>query len=596
MVDAGRRDVYSTLYPEFRALLRNGGVNTVFQPIISLCDGAVLGYEALSRGKAGSALESPRVLFAIAEELGMTWELEYACRRMAIGRFAAFASDALLFLNVDPHVMQDPEFTDEMTRVQLSEHGIPAAGVVFELTEQAAIANHREFTAILEHYKAKGFRLAVDDAGSGYSGLNLICHVKPHFLKMDMNLVRNIHRDAFKQQLLKFTVDFAKATGISLIAEGIEQEAELLTILDLGVEYGQGFLFAHPQPELIGPHEEWVQRLCAGQHRRLENKLRHIVSAKVGDSCHAMQPYDPSTQCHQIETLFAQDESVMAVPIARDNRPVGLVMREKLYGRLGRQYGYSLFHNRPITTIMDPTPLIVDFNDSLEAVAQAAMQRPASTLYDHIIVTVQGAYFGLISVRDLLERITEQGIKYAQYSNPLTGLPGNIMIQREIERIIHSCEQFAVLYFDLDHFKAYNDAYGFDRGDEVLKLTAGLLQETFIPTDDGTPFVGHLGGDDFFVVLTGQLDTTILEECIRNFDARIVTYYDDIHREQGFLYAVNRRGDPERFPFISVSIAVVTEQNGPFQSYHELAKCASEVKQQCKMVAGSCYLHDRRCQ
>jgi diguanylate cyclase (GGDEF)-like protein len=583
-----------TAYEELQQLIEQEAITTCFQPIVNLRDGSVLGYEALSRGPQGTPLESPGALFPLADEMGLSWELDYTCRRLAIERFARFQNDALLFLNINPHVMQDSRFREGMTKGELASQSIPASRVVLELTERTTVPNMCELYSLLEHYKAQGFRLAIDDAGAGYSGLNLICHVKPRFLKLDMDLIRNIHRDAFKQQLMKFFVDLSRATEISLIAEGIETEAELLTLLDLGLEYGQGFFLSRPEITINTPPPDLVERLQASYRRRLEKRLDHITTLKVGDISCSKESYPSHTPCHQIETLFSKDEALMGIPIVDDGRPVGLVMREKFYTHLGKQYGYSLFHSRSVSAIMDAAPLIVNFQEPIEAVAQAATQRGQVSLYDHIMVTIQDRYYGVVTIMDLLSRITDQGIKYATYSNPLTGLPGNVIIEREIERILNTADHFSILYFDLDNFKAYNDVYGFNRGDEVLKFTAELLQETFNCANFPNAFVGHIGGDDYVVVLDETAPESVLEDFINTFNQKILTYYDEEHIVTGCLNTHNRRGEMDTFPIMSISIAVVTEENGPFRSYHTLAKRTAEIKTRCKTVQGSCYIFDRR--
>jgi diguanylate cyclase (GGDEF)-like protein len=243
---------------------------------------------------------------------------------------------------------------------------------------------------------------------------------------------------------------------------------------------------------------------------------------------------------------------------------------------------------------MDSRPLIVDFHDSLEEVSLAAMRRSNAHVYDHIMVTLQGMYCGVITVHDLLERIAEQGIRYAQQANPLTGLPGNALIRYQIERAAHSDKSFAVLYLDLDNFKVYNDVYGFDRGDEVLKLLAEVIQSIFGDPSADEAFIGHLGGDDFVVVVDGDVTDETLKKLLDTFDTKIPEYYDDDDRQRGYMYAANRRGEMERFAFVSLSVAVVTEENGPFDSYHAIAKHASEVKKRCKCQPGSCFFFDRR--
>ena len=178
-------------------------------------------------------------------------------------------------------------------------------------------------------------------------------------------------------------------------------------------------------------------------------------------------------------------------------------------------------------------------------------------------------------------------------ANP-TSMPGNVMIQQEIESMLGNGDPFTVLYLDLDNIKAYNDVYGFDRGDEVLVFTAELLQEAFPPQPIADPFIGHIGGDDFVVVIPTACPDARLHALLDDFDRRIRRHYSEVHRQQGQIEAVNRRGEVEQFPFISLSIAVITAENGPFENYHEVAKRATEVKKACKMTRGSCAVRDRR--
>jgi diguanylate cyclase (GGDEF)-like protein len=185
-------------------------------------------------------------------------------------------------------------------------------------------------------------------------------------------------------------------------------------------------------------------------------------------------------------------------------------------------------------------------------------------------------------------------VNNAQQANPLTGLPGNAVIQYQIEHVLNSGKEFSVLYLDLDNFKAYNDVYGFDRGDAILQFLAELIQSALSNIDIEDSFIGHLGGDDFVAVLNQRIDQTVLDNLLLAFDARILEYYDEEDRQRGYIYTTNRRGNYEKFPFISLSIAVVTEDNGVFDGYHSVAKRASDVKKRCKAVAGSCYFFDRR--
>jgi diguanylate cyclase (GGDEF)-like protein len=179
-------------------------------------------------------------------------------------------------------------------------------------------------------------------------------------------------------------------------------------------------------------------------------------------------------------------------------------------------------------------------------------------------------------------------------ANPLTRLPGNHSIMREIQAKMDSGLPFAIAYVDLDHFKSYNDTYGFMRGDEILKMAARLLTNAIRKLDSPEAFAGHVGGDDFvFIVSPDQLDETC-KEVIRNFDLIIGSFYDEEDRICGYIDSINRKGENERFPIISLSIAVVTNEYRPIEHIGEVSAIAAEVKKRVKSMEGSRYLKDLR--
>lgn len=220
-------------------------VATVFQPIRSLADGTVFGYEALSRGPAGP-FNSPTALFAAAERSGLLLPLERLCRESAVRRAASFSSDLKLFLNIDPRVVNLRDFHPGVTRQLLDSVGRSASSLVLEITERHSIEDFRSFRRALRHYTRQGYNVAIDDLGSGYSSLQAIVELKPGFLKIDMSLVRGVGRSRSKQVLIEALTTVARRLGLRTVAEGIETAAELAAVRALGVDYGQGYLLGRP--------------------------------------------------------------------------------------------------------------------------------------------------------------------------------------------------------------------------------------------------------------------------------------------------------------------------------------------------------------
>ena len=178
--------------------------------------------------------------------------------------------------------------------------------------------------------------------------------------------------------------------------------------------------------------------------------------------------------------------------------------------------------------------------------------------------------------------------------SPLTGLPGNVQIQAEMKKRLLNKERFAMFYFDLDNFKAYNDTYGFANGDEIIKFTARTIVDNIHNIGMDNSFIGHIGGDDF-VAITGAADyEKICRDIISDFDTYVLGYYNDEDGEKGYIEVANRRGIIEQFPLTSISIGVVEVTPGRFKNTLEIGEVGAQVKHQAKSVMGSTYIVNRR--
>ncbi len=178
--------------------------------------------------------------------------------------------------------------------------------------------------------------------------------------------------------------------------------------------------------------------------------------------------------------------------------------------------------------------------------------------------------------------------------SPLTGLPGNVQIQTEIKKRLLKKDAFAVMYFDLDNFKAYNDVYGFSNGDEVIKLLSRIIVKNIHNIEYGNNFIGHIGGDDFVAVIDKYDYESLCKDIITEFDSKVVKYYTEEDVERGFVEVANRKGIIEEFPIVSLSIAVVEVENGNFTSPLEIGEVSAQVKHMAKEMIGSTYVINRR--
>lgn len=178
--------------------------------------------------------------------------------------------------------------------------------------------------------------------------------------------------------------------------------------------------------------------------------------------------------------------------------------------------------------------------------------------------------------------------------SPLTGLPGNVQIHAELKKRIANDEAFSVLYLDLDNFKAYNDVYGFIKGDEIIKFTADTIIRCVHKQIKNGCFVGHIGGDDFIAILPILQCEDICESIIANFDAEVIKFFTEEDSEKGYIEVANRKGVIEQFPLTSISIGVVEADKGRFSNMLEIGEIGAQVKHMAKSVIGSSYSIDRR--
>jgi EAL domain-containing protein (putative c-di-GMP-specific phosphodiesterase class I) len=225
----------------FLALLLSEDVRTVFEPIVKLESRQLLGYEALVRGAPGGEFATPAQLFAAASECDALFELDCLCRRTALRAADRLPEGAKLFLNCLPSAIHDPALQDSALRDLLARYKLRPSDVVFEISERESIDNFAVFREICDHYSSLGFQIALDDVGVGYSSLEAVTELAPDYLKVDMSFIRGIDEDPARQEILKALTSIAWRIDARIIAEGIETEAELKTLRDLAVSYGQGY-------------------------------------------------------------------------------------------------------------------------------------------------------------------------------------------------------------------------------------------------------------------------------------------------------------------------------------------------------------------
>jgi len=566
-------------------ILEKKNITTLFQPIVNLTTNQVLGFEALSRGPAGTFLESPLNLFKLAEEVGLLFDLEKVCRERAILQAAPFKKEELLFLNIHPRTLADPKFISGETKKLLTRLNISPEQIVFEITERHSTKDFRLFFETLEHYREQGYKIAIDDLGAGHNGLFLVGNIQPDFIKIDRHLIQDIETHPTKQALLEAFLSFAQKMDINIIVEGIETREQLFFLCQLNVPFGQGYFLARPNKEKKYPS---LSNLLNKKEHELKtnNTIESITSPVISIL--------PQVKIKEIKKIITKQSPFSGIVVVNEEqRPLGLIMSHHLDRELSTYYGVALYYEKDASYLMDKNPLIVSHDTPVEKVAKLAMQREQAKIYDHIIVVKDNKLKGIVSVQKLTNYLAKLQIELAKDTNPLTGLPGNKHIHQEIEkRIQTNPENLSIIYLDIDNFKVYNDIYGFSRGDEMIKGVAKLLKEVSQKYKAENIFIGHIGGDDFVLITKPSLAEEIASNLCQRFQEHIPAFYNLEHQKQGFLQAKGRDGKEREFPLASISLAIV---NGyPDINLEKISTLAAGTKKLAKKIPGCSYALNRR--
>ena len=235
------------LFAGLKAIIGQRQLRPAFQPVRHLPDGVIMGYEALIRGPQGSSLEPPTVLFAVAHENEMDVELETLCLETIFANLPRPVGERRLFVNASAMLLRHPVFLDARNLAAINRSH---ADVVVEISEKEMVRDYDAFQEVLALVRQANMKIAIDDAGSGYSGLESILHLKPDYIKVADTLVRNLHADAIKREIISSLAAIGRRIGATLVAEGIEVEPERRTLVELGIAYGQGYLLGRPADQV----------------------------------------------------------------------------------------------------------------------------------------------------------------------------------------------------------------------------------------------------------------------------------------------------------------------------------------------------------
>ncbi len=574
------------------SLLTYGGLHGLYQPIFDVPNGAVFAHEGLIRGPAAGPLHTPAALFRAAAAAHLIDRLEFHAAKVLFDGFAHHKGEGLLFVNFSASSITQLGSGDgrEEFRGMLNRCSLPARSLVIEITEHQRVENHEALADAIEFLRASGAAIALDDFGDGRSSLRLWAELQPEYVKIDRYFCHGIHADGKKVQSVEAILGLAENFGSRIIAEGIEEEADLRVARDLGVQYIQGYAIGHPRREPTGQVPAAARTVLSGSDIAVLPRIRRAsrFSPKAGQLLIAAPPISVTCDNQRLLEQFQRHPQLHAIAVVRDNAPVGLVNRRHFTEKYMLPYYPEIYGRRSCTTFMDPDPLLIEVSRPIEDLVPVLTSEDQRYLSNGFVLTDAGAYVGLGTAERLVRSVTEQRIESARHANPLTFLPGNIPISEHIRRLLAGGGQFTATYCDLNHFKPFNDRFGYWQGDKMICLLASVIVSECDPQRD---FVGHVGGDDFVVLFQSSDWRARCERIISRFDAAALTLFDPESRTRGYLEAEDRTGNPAWFPLTSLSIGAVDVSSGLFESPEEVASAAAAAKHQAKKRAEGLRVH-----
>lgn len=300
--------------------------------------------------------------------------------------------------------------------------------------------------------------------------------------------------------------------------------------------------------------------------------------------------------CEEALQLFCSHKQLAALPVLDgEGRVLGLLRSLHLFRQSVAANYDQAFRHSACTEYMDTNFLFFDAATDMQQMSYAVNEFEEHNLMDGFIVTQNGRYLGLGSFQDLFNAVFKQRIRSAKFANPLTLLPGNLEIEEALRQSLASSRPFVAAYFDLDHFKAFNDVYGHHAGDQLILLAAGILAEAIDRDED---FLGHVGGDDFIVVFRSNDWEIRLNRVLKAFHAQVREHFREEHLKAGGIVSANRRRETVMHPLVSISAGVVdlariAAAQGSMPLV-ELSARLSETKGHAKRLGGGRYVIDRR--
>lgn len=536
-----------------------------YQPIVDIHSGWTFGVEALLRGWQGrEAWSDIAGLFNFAYRNQLLKPLNQHLIEKATQDLIShhINPETRLFYNLDNRLF---ELFEQHPSLDLSTFlAIPpllSERLVLEVSEQQAFNCYHNINHWLENLQQGQIQMAIDDFGSGFANLQLLYFTDAKYLKLDRFLINEINKDSRKRILTEHIVNLAHQLGTKVIAECVETEAEYFTCREIGCDLIQGYLIA-PPTAINDIHKSYpiIQQLRQ-RHKRIKTN-HEFINRELDKST----PLKLDNTTDEMLQHLSQNRSKRLIPVVNQHHePLGILEEAQIKAYLYNPYGISLMKNqsfrKTLPNFITSVPTI-NIHSSINTMLRIYNEQPHKR---PLIITQNSQYCGILDEVALLNLIHEEQIAIARDQNPLTGLKGNHLIQDFLSAIIDDPSQpTAITYVDLNDFKPFNDFFGFRLGDRLLIRFAEILRDECPETSDSGYFIGHIGGDDFFIgyrptkePLSEAAFLKKISQIQTRFCFEAESFYTPEQREHQFLETTDRHGQTRKFPLLSFSAAIL---------------------------------------
>jgi len=608
--------------------LEEGEFFLCYQPKMEIKGTTIIGMEALVRWqRPGHGIVPPDKFIPVAEENGLivplgTWVLQEACRQNKAWQDAGLPKMKVA-VNLSARQLRDNTFVSLVVRI-LTETGLDPTCLELELTESALMGDSSDTVCKLLLLKELGISISVDDFGTGYSSLSYLKHLPIDTLKIDRSFVRDIVDDPDDAAIVDAIIAMARSLKLTVIAEGVETLDQLEFLKKRDCHQVQGYYFSRPLDSrqfeafivqgmsmvglTVSTPDVPVAAVTSETFFHKEQPLPSVSEVReiavvgsgdfIGDISIPVDPAHPGDNLATVLKRFQNDQALQVLPVVDDGHAVGILNRatfleEHVIGMNG--FGFHINHSKKMRDLMLPVMMEFNVNVRIREAAQSIQAQATDIRVDNICVTKGGMYHGVVDVNRFISAITDINLVLAKGANPLTGLPGNESIQREINERLSQKKDFDIAYIDIDNFKPFNDYYGFQRGDVVIKTIGDIISNVVQSAGaELSCFCGHIGGDDYIVITGPHHAEYISTQIISALEEHLPQFHGEKDFAAGSYSAVNRKGEQETFGLLSISIGIVNTRLTPVSSYAQLASVSTEVKKAAKKLPGSSVVINRR--